>query len=1080
MKFKAGQSYQLPVKERVVQGNSQYFIVEHDGAEYRIRLYDFQKEQKDPETLLCLARQVQDGSIALVQDYSAFLGNFYKVGEEYPFTVVSALKGFQLPYYTVRDNHGLIFNLANFGNAKLAPYQEIRCRVVKMDRYRLRLELVTGQQRQVKFYSARAIGADLAIDAEARMAERLMHRDPAYAEIAAAYAEHRGEWLLLFLARARKTIAAMAFRTRRHHIRILRAYISACLYILEKSRLVSGLDDAGRAQWRKRLEGYVRRASTSVRALEMIDRGGHTAYLDDIISKMRQSGYLYDPGDKLEVMNAIFALCPDIIEQRMDDILAIISDGNHSNWGQEPFRSAFIRVLDQYVRLYKNRADGLTYEDRAGREMLQRMVRVLALRLLLSNANDDFDIHEYRAALVRYLVFENETLAPELLRKAFEAAAGTSEAPLRFGWKSLDNLRQLALEAAAADVTGTAAPSSTQYYMGKGAGLVVTKDSLHLVSQAEGGNNRGILPPGMLPWQNIQIYTAERINALPDNCDDLERIARYWADIEHALYEPGGSKPVRTIPRAIDTGDTVRVYVSEICENGHLFKVKPVDENLTNGEGIIALSEIVKYDVHGIAIDDFRDDNNDAMVFDAQVLRLGKGDVPQYTLLPAIKNMVRDELEADTSLECLVMGVTKYKGQETFLGISAQGDPVNIITDGTRLKKGDFVEVSYQSMEPTGRLLCRYSGPVGETFTEFSPHDAFRTMLYLLKSSAFRIPEVMALVSDTDDDDLPESTIEPEHVVELIHIIDRVGSLESSYVRRFNYLAFARMLARLVDNEELSGYFTRRMSFVRRLRTFVSSGYINVDDIRADEDNSGDYPLLEMRSRQLRILSYIYDSSKNNFLWDIVSGDYDETSVGLAKLALTANLSMEMDLAEAQPAVTRRISQLLNIEVKIQQPIFMGEETQTVEFKSSYICPEDDLHANLPRQRDHILQRVCGFLNSACGGKLYIGVNRYGYVVGNDDLHHHIFSGDRDKYELRVRNDIRDGLGGAANDCVSTSWLDPEEYGGKDVFVIEVRPNQFGTEFGGKYWVRQGTSTYPYTRKEFLAMQANRLFADAQ
>ena len=45
MKFKAGNSYELPVKERIVQGNSQYFIVEHDGVEYRIRLYDFQKEQ---------------------------------------------------------------------------------------------------------------------------------------------------------------------------------------------------------------------------------------------------------------------------------------------------------------------------------------------------------------------------------------------------------------------------------------------------------------------------------------------------------------------------------------------------------------------------------------------------------------------------------------------------------------------------------------------------------------------------------------------------------------------------------------------------------------------------------------------------------------------------------------------------------------------------------------------------------------------------------------------------------------------------------------------------------------------------
>ena len=47
MKFKAGNSYELPVKERIVQGNSQYFIVEHDGVEYRIPLSAFQKEQKD-------------------------------------------------------------------------------------------------------------------------------------------------------------------------------------------------------------------------------------------------------------------------------------------------------------------------------------------------------------------------------------------------------------------------------------------------------------------------------------------------------------------------------------------------------------------------------------------------------------------------------------------------------------------------------------------------------------------------------------------------------------------------------------------------------------------------------------------------------------------------------------------------------------------------------------------------------------------------------------------------------------------------------------------------------------------------
>lgn len=1075
MKFKAGTSYELPVKTRIVQGNSQYFIVEHDGVEYKIRLYDFQKEQKDPETLLCLARQVQDGSVVLVQDYSAFLRKFYTVGEEYPFTVVSGLRGYELPYYIVRDCNGLIFNLANFGRAKLTPYQDIRCRVAKIDRYRLRLVLVdNGVQSRVKFYTIKQLANELKLPAEGKLVERLLAQDIRFGNIAGAYNDQRGEWVLMFLTKARDIIAEMTFRTRDHHIRLLNAYVSLCLYVLEESRLISGLDDDGRARWRRRLESYVQHAGTSIRALQMIERGEHTAYLDDIIGKMRQSGYLYNPGERLEVMNAIFTLCPDVIEQRMDDILTIISDGNHSNWCQEPFRAAFIRVLDFYVRLYKTRADGLTYEDRSGKELLQRMIRVLALRLLLSNASDDFDIQEYRATLVRYLVFENETLAPELLRKAFEAAVGTSEAPLRFGWKSLDNLRQLAVEAAGTDPNAPSTPATTQYYMGKGAGLVVTKDSLHLVSQS-GKRNRAILPPEMLPWQNIQIYTSERINAVPDNCDDLELLSRFWSDVEHALYEPGDNRPAsRTTMHTVDVGDTVSVYISEVNENGRTFKVKAVDENIANGNGIINLSDIVKYDVHGITIDDFRDDNNDAMVFEARVAKLGAGEAPQYTLLPAIKAMAEEELTPETNLECLVMGITKYKGKETYLGVSAQGDPVNISTEKAKLNRGDYVVASFVEMEPTGRLVCRYLEPVSESFNTFNPHDAFRTMLYLLMTSVYRVRESILPVTEATNDDLPESTIEPEHVIELIHIIDRVGGTDSEYVRRFNYLAFARMLSRLIENDELADYFTRRMSFVRRLRVFVSSGYINVDDIRADEDNVGNFPVLEMRSRQLRILSYIYDSSKNSFLWEIINGDYDETSMSLAKLALTANLMMEMDVNDAQAAITERISQLLNIKVKIQQPIYMGEETQTIEFKSSYICPENDLHANLPKQREHILQRICGFLNSAEGGKLYIGVNRYGYVVGNDDLHYHLFNGDRDKYELRVRNDIRDNLGGAANDCISTAWLDPNKYAGKNVFVIDVRPNQFGTEFGGKYWVRQGTSTYPYSRKEYLAMHANR------
>lgn len=132
------------------------------------------------------------------------------------------------------------------------PYQDIRCRVTKIDRYRLRLQLIDDEQvqRKVKFYSLPAIGAELCIGAEARLAESLLLADASYADIAAAYRSHRGEWVLMFLSKVRDTIETMHYRALRRHIRVLRAYVSVCLFLLEESRLISSLDDTWRTRWR--------------------------------------------------------------------------------------------------------------------------------------------------------------------------------------------------------------------------------------------------------------------------------------------------------------------------------------------------------------------------------------------------------------------------------------------------------------------------------------------------------------------------------------------------------------------------------------------------------------------------------------------------------------------------------------------------------------------------------------------------------------------------------------------------------------------------------------------------------------
>lgn len=1070
-------SYLLPVTDIIEEGRNQYYIVEHEGIDYRIKLFDFQRNAPRPNELKCLARADQNDEIYLVQDYSQFIQQFYEIGLIYPFRVVSVHTNQAIPYYQVRDSHGLLFRLVHSGTPYLETHDMVRCRVENINAHRLRLKLVTdANTSRLRFFDF-----DELCDATGRphlwrLLRHLMESDPVWSMVNECYVARHGEWILRALDLIDRSLED---NRHRRSVTLLKLIVDLGLYLLEGSDFLIALYEDERAKHQQRLEKTVARYQILLKALSLLADKRDEEFITSVLVKIRQSGYLYNPGENLDLVMAVFTLRPETLDLKMTDILDIIRNGSQSNWMLEPFRSAFRRQLAYYVHLAKERADRASYEDAAGRDNIDKMSLVLALQQLMTLPTDQDDLSVNRAALYRYLSYGNPWLNTQLMDKAFLALTDRLDTVPDFKWSDLASLNGLA-KRMVASIRQIPDMQGSQIFEGSNAALHVSGRSISLLPLSSPQKPRAVLPAGLLPWHDIQIYCSERIQPITADESRYKRLHKFWDDIEQSLFKniPVQQRRTRTI--RLHAGDMVDIVVDSILEDGHEFfcHVAGVDTDI---EGYLKLHEIVPYNIEGLHLTDFRDSQGNPLRLRAEVLHVRDDGYYDFTLLPYLREYTRETCDTETVFDCrLFKRLDAYYDDlhsltaPGYVGISSYGDSVLCLFNPANdpgVQSNEVIEASFDHVSSRGQIVCRYIGPADATCT-FTHTQAFARLLS--EYNAYFDSGVESISYDDDENEPQDSMLDAANVRELIRLIDRVATLEESKVRMFNYLAFCRLLARLIGDESVADYYKRRMSFLDRLKTFLDSGYIDVQTLRLDEDGYMDYPRLQKEILKLKILSYFNYPDRNDELWEL-STTSDKVS-RLAKLALLSNLSLEFKFTqEIREQINNEVSRLLSIPLQLPSVVTFGEESQTLEFKSSYICPADSLRPDPDRQRDHILQRICGFLNSESGGTLYIGVNNYGVAAGLDEDMKYFHS--RDRFDLRVRNDIRTAFGTRVNSLIDGVWADdmfrraPHR---KDVYRLRIRPCSDPVSFGGYYWLRQGTSTYTLELSELRQIMSDR------
>ncbi|MBR5612306.1 MAG: ATP-binding protein [Bacteroidaceae bacterium] len=1075
-----GTVLELPIKEIRTENKKSYFIVTHEGREHAIIMFDFQKDDRRTDTMRCMVKDVIDGVPVFIQDFSTLYRRFYTQGTLYPFTVRRDYTNLAMSYYEVADQHGFIFRLVFHGGKKLHEGQRIRCRVRSLIDNKLVLELVSEEQ-ELQF-SANFLAEDVLenLDLSETMYRWVRLRWVNDRRVNMSRENFKGseeEWVLQLIKELDENMDSWIRPGNENNRELLDCFMQVCLYLLEGSNFLSGFPEQQRKDGQKILSRGAQSAQAFMQALQYIEEQSHIRYIDIQLTKMKKSGYLFQPDRRLRELMCIFILEQGLMEQKMQLIFDIIMNGNKEHWRGEPFRSAFIDMLDLYILETRKKIDWMANaEDAQGKQNVDRMIRALAIQLLLATETDDLDRKLNQSMLYRYLTYIDGAKKEVLLEKSFSCLSQTGVSGLDFGWNEVNDLTLMAIKLSSTSRDNKREGTSImQTYQGQKAQLLLTGDNLLIQPVERYTTLYPQLPEWMNGWCPAQVMLGDGdIEPVAESVRTLRDYQKWWKEIEYYLFNGIPPKPVVTRRKyKPEVKDIVHVRVTGYDPENPENLLCVIEDDAYEGEGRINYKNFVRYNLR-MDMSAFMDNDGNPYLLQAQVIGVNKNGGLTFSMRDTIWEYIDSCLSIATITRCVVL--EKYKGY--YLCVSEYGYSVHVsvTNDMPEICLGTYMEVIIDNIRSSGTVEASF---VRQIIANFSVQDSFANLIDGYADGN---------VHEVEDDKVEveqEILLDEDYVIELVHIFDRKAVLDSDYIKTYNLLNVARILSLLIEKNDLAGYFNERMKLLQMFQSFAINGTVNnvalLEQSKVNGDMIASYPLLQTRVLELQAIGCLDNEERNPFLWEILSTTVNERLQKIVKLVLSYNMLIGFNMFEEKEAIRSKLNEILNIDMKTERPAYFGREDQHTEFKTSLVYPADKrMKADLEEQTHRIMKVICGFLNAE-GGTLYLGVNDEGMACGIDEELSHFKNGNLDGFDLHVRNNVVKQLGIHANSCIRVSY---PEAGKKTVYALHIEPSVVPVKLNDICYVRQGSSTWPVLgedlelflqKKEMQRMQAGEM-----
>ena len=1100
--YQKGRFYTLPVVDIRDEGSNSFFIVSANGREYAIRMFSFQRSSPslgETKELPCMVKDVHGDNIVFVQNFAQMFSDRYLDGESYQFIVNKEADNSDASsrYYDIRDKNGVPFRLKCSRDTYLMPNQKVKCVVSRPSQNKmvLRLETETAQVKQ-QCVDAKSLLDSVGVAEPLTRYILSVFRCNSGFEEARDYMQHgNAVWVI-------KALMAVNGVEQWHGLdiasckRLTECYRNVCMYLLEDTDYLLQFDAAERDDYQEWIAARVAAADTYLQCLSLIESGKDGDEVDAIFCKIRNSGYIYNPHSRMQLLIALFSMRPKLLEERIDSILDIVAK-NAKDWQQPSFTDAFASFFKFYINSNRDRTlRHAVIEEAQSRVLLNRMVRSLCYYLLITGGHEH-DSQLYKSLLFHFLSYArtksvlnsadiSRNLPEILVERAFNSLLLSDGGSLGIAWgQDLNNAELFAYRMANTREENTT--FLTRSFEAHNVRFTVSTDGITLSRSYSAKKERNVLPDNFIEWHNIQVFLDNSSHySISPKTKDIHKWKTYWNDIEKGLFEKRtvlSNKQMKFAPE-VGTVTYVRILWQD-STNPCRFYCK-IEDSAYEGNGWLDTYQrgssigMFHYDPK-LDISSFYDDDGNPMIIKVRVNSCGSPNSENplcvFDCMSFIDEMMKEDLEYEEESDCTIfyqderngtfLGVTSW-GYGIFMPITEEtenyviGDSVRVrVTDSTNARaiQGEIIGLAEKPVDigkAASNVLYDYWESTGGKHYEATDEE--------LEEEAMAVSEDMF---DTD------------YMTEIINILDHKAVLDADNNKAYSYLSVAHILAKMIDNENLALYIEQRQHFLCILEDYATNGKVDdreLEVIGSNDDMVEQFPLLKQRLTEMRIINSIGRSEKNEFLWNICSSySSDHLLCKLARLMLSYNMSDGFALHDFQQAIVAKLKSLLNVNVELPKLYSFGEEDQLTEFKTSIVFPPDNgMRPDKKQQTFNIMKVICGMVN-AYGGTLYLGVDdKTGIAMGlEDDLVY--FENSRDKFDLYVRNNIRAAFGDKVNASIVVEYPDAGKH---FVYAIKVTPSMqpVKLKMDNNYYLREGSSTYPIYLQQLQEIMVERIF----
>lgn len=382
-----------------------------------------------------------------------------------------------------------------------------------------------------------------------------------------------------------------------------------------------------------------------------------------------------------------------------------------------------------------------------------------------------------------------------------------------------------------------------------------------------------------------------------------------------------------------------------------LFGAEITNDAIYEGRGTIAVEDMVKYKVPGLKMEHFLNDDGNPMVFKVKVKKVEDDNI-SFSAYEDLLRFSHEAISNDNEMLCVI----KSSNQYGIVGVSEYGDAVRFRREGpfANIHVGEVVLANYWT-RPGNPNAPYIDGVITSTTDEiFNTEIAFRKLILDYSGDNEYIAPV-AEHTTTSDTATGEEMLSDQRIRELMALVERQAALESDYMKAFNHIGFARLLARMARCEQRREFYEAWMRLISILHHFAING--KIDDIQLAEFEANDRSRFDDRSElyrrylQLKIVSYKGMPHMREQIWRHMA-DEDEEIRSLATNVMAYNLIAGNASASALGEIEDRINNILHVNARKSTLHSFGAENKTTEFKSSLIFPPQQPYEGQSRVSD--------------------------------------------------------------------------------------------------------------------------------